>query len=78
MVVMVGYGAVRTADLAWAMGDLGCGIMAWLNIVAIILLHKPAINALKDYETQMKSGKEIEYEFHYMKEEKAALQKNVE
>lgn len=78
MVVMVGYGAVRTADLAWAMGDLGCGIMAWLNIVAIILLHKPAINALKDYEAQMKSGKEIEYEFHYMKEEKAALQKNVE
>lgn len=78
MVVMVGYGAVRTADLAWAMGDLGCGIMAWLNIVAIILLHKPAINALKDYEMQMKSGKEIEYEFHYMKEEKAALQKNVE
>lgn len=77
MVFMVGYGAVRTADLAWAMGDLGCGIMAWLNIVAIILLHKPAINALKDYETQMKSGKEIEYEFPYMQEEKQMVKTEV-
>jgi len=28
--------------------------MAWLNIIAIVLLYKPAINALKDYERQKK------------------------
>lgn len=77
MVIMVGYGAMKTADFAWAMGDLGCGIMAWLNIVSIILLHKPAINALKDYESQVKSGKEVEYDFLYMQDERQMAEKNV-
>lgn len=48
------YGAVKTADVAWAFGDLGVGLMAWLNIIAIWILHKPAVNALKDYEIQKK------------------------
>ena len=58
------YGAVKTADLAWMMGDLGVGMMAWLNIIAIWILHKPAINALKDYEKQkndLGSGKKAIY-----------------
>ncbi len=29
-------GAIRSADTAWALGDLGVGLMAWLNIVAIL------------------------------------------
>lgn len=77
MVIMVGYGAMKTADFAWAMGDLGCGIMAWLNIISIILLHKPAINALKDYESQVESGKEVEYDFPYMQEERQMAERNV-
>lgn len=48
------YGAVKTADVAWSMGDLGVGMMAWLNIVAIWILHRKALNALKDYEMQKK------------------------
>ncbi len=48
------YDAVKTADVAWAFGDLGVGLMAWLNIIAIWILHKPAVNALKDYEIQKK------------------------
>lgn len=48
------YGAIKTADVAWALGDLGVGLMAWLNIIAIWILHKPAVNALKDYEIQKK------------------------
>ena len=35
------YGAVKTADVAWAFGDLGVGLMAWLNIIAIWILHNP-------------------------------------
>ena len=53
------YGTVRTADVAWAMGDLGVGIMAWLNIVAILiifLIARPAIIALRDYEAQRSAG----------------------
>ena len=29
-------------------------MMAWLNIVAIWILHRKALNALKDYEMQKK------------------------
>lgn len=53
------YGTVKTANLAWAMGDVGVGLMAWLNIVGILIiffLAKPALTALKDYEAQQQAG----------------------
>ena len=53
---MTFYGTVRTADLAWALGDAGLGIMVWLNVIAIVILAKPALVALKDYEQQKKKG----------------------
>jgi len=52
------YGTIRSAELAWTMGDIGVGIMAWLNFIAIFLLRKPALALLKDYERQKKEGKE--------------------
>ena len=52
------YGAVNQATLAWAIGDLGVGLMAWFNIIAIILLQKPALKALLDYEKKKKEGKD--------------------
>ncbi len=59
------YGTVRTADLAWGLGDIGVGVMAWLNIIGILILFfmgKPALKALKDYEAQRKAGVK-EYSF---------------
>ncbi|MFN4289903.1 MAG: alanine/glycine:cation symporter family protein [Permianibacter sp.] len=56
------YGTVKTADLAWGLGDIGVGLMAWLNIIAIILLQKPAFLCLRDYEAQKKQG--IDPVFH--------------
>ncbi len=50
------YGTIRTAELAWTLGDIGVGIMAWLNIIAILLLRKPALDALKDYKAQKEKG----------------------
>lgn len=50
------YGTVKTADLAWGLGDIGVGLMAWLNIVAILLLQKPAFACLRDYEAQKAQG----------------------
>jgi AGCS family alanine or glycine:cation symporter len=32
--------------------------MAWLNLIAILLLQKPALKALADYEQQKKAGKD--------------------
>ncbi|MED1470944.1 alanine/glycine:cation symporter family protein [Bacillus salipaludis] len=55
------YGAVKTASTAWAMGDIGLGIMVWLNLIAILILFKPALLALKDYEEQLKQGKDPEF-----------------
>ncbi|WP_046173501.1 alanine/glycine:cation symporter family protein [Domibacillus indicus] len=52
------YGATNEAALAWALGDTGLGIMVWLNIIAIVILAKPALVALKDYEAQKKLGKD--------------------
>ncbi|MFC4727345.1 alanine/glycine:cation symporter family protein [Coralloluteibacterium thermophilus] len=52
----VTYGCVRSAKLAWDMGDIGVGLMAWLNIVAILILQRPALRALRDYEAQKKAG----------------------
>jgi AGCS family alanine or glycine:cation symporter len=56
IVAMTIFGSVRSAELAWALGDIGVGLMAWLNIVAILLLQKPAMLALRDYERQKKQG----------------------
>jgi alanine or glycine:cation symporter, AGCS family len=55
------YGSVKTAETAWAMGDIGLGIMVWLNLIAILLLFKPANIALKDYEAQLKQGLDPEF-----------------
>ncbi len=55
------YGTIRTADLAWGLGDIGVGVMAWLNIVGILILFfmgKPALKALRDYEEQRNAGVE--------------------
>ena len=59
LMASVFYGTVRTADLAWGLGDIGVGLMAWLNIIAILILFfmgSPAIKALRDYEAQRKAG----------------------
>jgi AGCS family alanine or glycine:cation symporter len=52
----VGLGAIRSASLAWDLGDVGVGLMAWLNIIAILIIQRPALVALKDYEAQKRAG----------------------
>lgn len=52
----VAYGSVRSAQLAWGLGDIGVGLLAWLNIIAILILQRPALIALRDYEKQKKAG----------------------
>ena len=59
LMASVFYGTIRSADLAWAMGDIGVGLMAWLNIIGILILFfmgSPAIKALRDYEKQKKAS----------------------
>lgn len=51
-------GSLAGSGLAWTLGDIGVGAMAWINIVAIILLSPKALRALRDYERQKKEGRE--------------------
>lgn len=55
ILVSVVIGAV-TATEAWVLGDIGVGLMAWLNIIGIIILQQPAYRARWDYEKQKKAG----------------------
>jgi len=62
MMASVFYGALKSANLAWGLGDIGVGLMAWLNIIAILILFfmgRPALKALQDYEKQRTAGVEI-------------------
>ncbi len=58
----VGFGAVWSSEGVWALGSIGVGIMAWLNIIAILILQKPAIVALEDYEAQKRAGLEPSFD----------------
>src|SRR5690606_1719084 len=50
------YGTIKSAELAWTFGDIGVGMMAWINLIAILLLRKPALLVFKDYVNQRKLG----------------------
>lgn len=50
------YSAVNTVTVAWSLGDIGVGLMTGLNIVALLLLQKPALAALDDYERSRGAG----------------------
>ena len=52
------FGSVKDANLVWKMGDIGVGLMAWLTVIAIIILFPKALKALKDFEEELKSKKE--------------------
>ncbi len=53
---VVFFGSVATSDLVWAVADLSMAVMAILNVIAIILLHKQALFLLKDFKEQIKKG----------------------
>lgn len=61
MIAATFYGTVRTSTLAWTLGDIGLGFMVWTNLIGLVFLYKPAIQALKDYEEQKKQGLDPEY-----------------
>ncbi len=52
------YGSIKTAEIAWALGDIAVGTMAWLNVIAILILGNVGLKVLKDYEKQVKMGRD--------------------
>ena len=64
-------GTVRTADMAWLVGDIGLGLMVWVNVIGMLILTKPAIKVLKDYERQKREGKDPTFDPHKLGIKKA-------
>ncbi len=56
VLLSVYLGTVRSTELAWTLGDIGYGLIAWFNMIAIAFLCPIAVRALRDYERQKKLG----------------------
>ena len=56
VVGMVFFGALTKVQIVWDLADLFMGLMAILNLIAIVLLGKYAFIALDDYTAQKKAG----------------------
>ncbi len=48
-------GVIVDGQTIWSMADVGVGLMAWINIIAILLLSKKVKAILLDYEEQKKA-----------------------
>lgn len=54
--LMVFVGAQTSIDVAWSLADITMGLEAIVNIIAIVLLSRIALAALRDYEEQKAKG----------------------
>lgn len=52
------FGAVRDGGIVWAFADTVMASMAMINLIAIVLLAPIVWLVLKDYQKQLKAGKE--------------------
>ena len=50
LLLMTVFGALKEANVIWQLGDIGVGITAWINVIALLLLCPQAIRALKEFE----------------------------
>ena len=49
-------GVLMENEGLWALGDTGVGLMAWFNIIAILLMCKQVKAIMVDFEEQSKKG----------------------
>ncbi|PKM20044.1 MAG: sodium:alanine symporter [Gammaproteobacteria bacterium HGW-Gammaproteobacteria-15] len=65
LMFMVAYGTVNSAGYIWNIGDIGVGLMAWVNVVGILVIffmYKPTMRCLRDFEEQKKAGGPITFD----------------
>jgi len=49
-VLFIYIGSFISSDAAWTLGDVGVGITAWINVIALLILFPQALRALQDCE----------------------------
>ena len=55
-IISIFIGSIASVDTVWTMGDMGYGLMAWVNVFSIIFIGGQAVRIFKDYENQEKLG----------------------
>ncbi len=62
MPILIFFYGITSASLAWDLADLALGSITFFNMLIVILLVKPVKAMLKDYDEQMKAGKDPVYD----------------
>ncbi|KPZ69009.1 Amino-acid carrier protein AlsT [Shewanella sp. P1-14-1] len=55
---MVMFGAVAKINIVWNLADVSMGLMALVNMIALLLLSGLAVRVINDYRQQIKAGEE--------------------
>lgn len=58
VIAFVYFGAVAKVQLVWDLADVFMGVMAFINLIAILMLWKVAKKVLDNYLAQKKAGKD--------------------
>lgn len=53
---IVFLGAIVPSELIWAVGDIGLGLITWVNLVCLALLSPLVYKVYRDYERQRRQG----------------------
>lgn len=61
VIAMVIWGSMTQVQVVWNLADLFMGLMAILNLIAILLLGRVAFAVLQDYQKQLKEGKNPDF-----------------
>ncbi|MFM9034585.1 MAG: alanine/glycine:cation symporter family protein [Mycobacterium sp.] len=61
VLLAIAVGAVAKLSTVWDFADISMGLMAIVNLVAIVLLGKWAFAALRDYHAQAEAGEDPEF-----------------
>jgi AGCS family alanine or glycine:cation symporter len=74
---MVMFGAVASLPIVWSLADVSMGLMAIVNLVAILLLSGTVIKLAKDYNRQLKQGKLPTFDANDFPELKSQLEDGI-
>lgn len=74
---MVMFGSLATLPTVWAMADVSMGLMAIVNLVAILLLSGIVIKLAKDYNRQLDAGKVPTFDANDYPELKSQLEDGI-
>ncbi|NAW59230.1 MULTISPECIES: amino acid carrier protein [unclassified Vibrio] len=74
---MVMFGSLATLPTVWSLADVSMGLMAIVNLVAILLLSGIVIKLAKDYNRQLDAGKVPTFDANDYPELKSQLEEGI-